>query len=438
MDDPPMSRRDHDDPPEDYDVFESPIPTDHPAEQAVLGACMTGGRAFELASRILSDDDFWTEGHKTIWRAIAEVARSGAAPDAIAVHANLREHKLVTRSGGGAYIATLYERAPIADTITHHARIVRDMSSRRKVIQAAQKLVARASNGEADAATLTSDAVTELQQVRDRDNSDETVTYLGELLADEDTYDWLVPDLLERGDRLVIVAAEGAGKTTMLRQFAVCLAAGLHPLTQARMPDTFRVLAVDAENSVGSWRRKVRPMVYAAEQQTHEDPSWRIAVDTPGRLDITTDRDLSRLHHLADQAKADVLAIGPLYRLVPRAIQTDDDAAPLLAALDTFRDRGMTLLIEAHAGHGQAGGERDLRPRGSSALLGWPEFGIGLRFDPDDPKHWMNLTKWRGDRDERNWPFRLRRGGPMPFHASSDCYGGDEKWTPHKALGGAA
>lgn len=423
---------------DEYDVFDSPIPFDDPAERAVIGACFLGGRAYEIAARIISEDDFWRESHQHIWRAMAELHREKVGIETVVVHNRLREQKLVTRAGGGSYLASLYAQAPVVETVSHHARIVRDMSTRRHVIQAAQRLVQRASSGESDAGTLTADAVTALTNVRDRDSHDETLTYLGELLDVEDSYDWLVPDLLERGDRVVIVAAEGAGKTTMLRQMAVCLAAGIHPLTLTRMPDSFRVLAVDAENTPASWRRKTRPMVMAAEKLSGTDPSWRIAVDNPGRLDITNDRDLARLHHLADMAEAQVLAIGPLYRLVPRAVQTDDEAAPLLAALDTFRDRGMTLLIEAHAGHAVGkGGERDLRPRGSSALLGWPEFGLGLRFDPDDPHKWMSLTRWRGDRDERNWPYRLRRGGAMPFEATPECYGTSNTWSPHDALGAA-
>src|SRR5690606_37855044 len=253
-------------PPDDYDVYESPIPVDDPAERAVLGACFLGGRAFEVASRIVTEEDFYREAHQHIWRAMAHLHRDALATETVNVHNHLREQKLVTRAGGGAYLATLYGQAPIVETVSHHARIVRDMSTRRRVIQAAQRLVQKASSGESDAGTLTADAVTALQQVRDRDNHDETVTYLGELLDGEDTYDWLVPDLLERGDRVVIVAAEGAGKTTMLRQMTVCLAAGIHPLDLTVMPTSFRVLAIDAENTPASWRRKTRPMVAAAER----------------------------------------------------------------------------------------------------------------------------------------------------------------------------
>ena len=87
------------------------------------------------------------------------------------------------------------------------------------------------------------------------------------------------------------------------------------------------------------------------------------------------------------------MVIGPLYRLIPRAIMSDDDASPLLANLDTICDRGIALIIEAHAGHvTNRDGERDLRPRGSSALMGWPEFGLGLKLSKANGKYELLLS----------------------------------------------
>ena len=73
--------------------------------------------------------------------------------------------------------------------------------------------------------------------------------------------------------------------------------------------------------------------------------------------------------------------------------------------------------MEAHAGHAQtAGGVRDLRPRGSAAIMGWPEFGFGIAMDPQDQtKTLANLVRWRGDRDQRAWPEQFRRGGEWPW-----------------------
>jgi replicative DNA helicase len=115
------------------------------------------------------------------------------------------------------------------------------------------------------------------------------------------------------------------------------------------------------------------------------------------------------VHRLIDKHEPDLMLIGPLYRLIPRAINSDDDAAPLLAALDTIRDRGIAMLIEAHAGHAaNPKGERDMRPRGSAALMGWPEFGYGLRLNRKNPLH-VDMVRWRGDRDARGWPAKLGR-----------------------------
>jgi hypothetical protein len=106
---------------------------------------------------------------------------------------------------------------------------------------------------------------------------------------------------------------------------------------------------------------------------------------------------------------------------MPKEVTTDTEAAPLLAALDGIRERGVAMLMEAHAGKATDGhGERNLAPRGSSALLGWPEFGYGLRPSSTDPDMAI-MVPWRGDREQRGWPKLLRRGvdGEYPWMSAS-------------------
>lgn len=237
---------------------------------------------------------------------------------------------------------------------------------------------------------------------------------LAEVLAGEDAYDWVIDGLLERRDRLVITGAEGAGKTTFVRQLAVLSAAGIHPLKFTRI-NPVRVLVVDAENTERQWRRAVRWTVQQAQKHGAVDPVDQVHIVAGKRIDITRGSHLGEIHRLIDHHKPDVVFIGPLYKLVPKAINSDDDAAPLIVALDSLRDRDVALVMEAHAGHAVGySGERDLRPRGSSALLGWPEFGFGLRPVPDDPDM-VSVVRWRGDRDQRDWPRHMRRGGEWPW-----------------------
>ncbi|PZF11753.1 hypothetical protein DEI98_06435 [Curtobacterium sp. MCLR17_034] len=240
---------------------------------------------------------------------------------------------------------------------------------------------------------------------------------LAEILAGSDAYDWVIPELLERKDRLIVTGPEGSGKTTFVRQLAVLASAGIHP-TSFKPIDPVKVLVVDAENTERQWRRAVRFTARRAQEVGAVDPGLAINIVAGNRIDITRGSHLSEIHRLIDRHKPDVLFIGPLYKLVPKAINNDDDAAPLIVGLDSLRERDIALVMEAHAGKSaSATGERDLRPRGSAALLGWPEFGFGLRPDPDGTgdMRTVAVSRWRGDRDERAWPKRMIRGASWPW-----------------------
>ncbi len=266
-------------------------------------------------------------------------------------------------------------------------------------------------------------AIERLQTLQTRGVREDVHAVTLDKVLDQDTsYDWAIEDLLERGDRMILTGSEGGGKTTLLRQIAILAAAGLHPFTGFDI-EPVRVLFVDTENTAKQWARETQELAEKAAQYGRVDPRTTLRLDITKRMDMTRDRDLGRLHRMLDLYDPQVMIIGPLYRLVPHAIDTDDEAAPLLTALDTIHDRGVTLIVEAHSGHGlNSAREREMRPRGSSALLGWPEFGLGLRIDKRaSDSHTYELARWRGHRDaKRMWPFRLiRNGGTWPWSPSA-------------------
>lgn len=223
-----------------------------------------------------------------------------------------------------------------------------------------------------------------------------------------DVQDWVIPNLMEAKDRLILTGHEGMGKTYLVRQLLLMSAAGVHPFTSERM-DPVNVLVVDAENTARQWMRATQGLVRQLNAMTKTDVAGRVKLSLSGRIDLTNPHQLGDIHRMIDRHKPRVVAVGPLYRLAVH-MNSDDDVAPVIAALDTIRDRGVALVIEAHAGHALgAGGVRDVRPRGSSALLGWPEFGFGIRKAQDDTEA-FDFVPWRGAREERAWPHQLRRG----------------------------
>ena len=430
--------------PDPEDDFAAPDPHDTTAEQAVLGGMLLSAAAAAECLSALSADDFYRPSHQLIFNGIRALVREGQPADPVTLFAWLEDAGELRTAGGGVYLHTLIASVPVAANAGYYARIVRDRAIRRRLLLAGRRIIQLARESDTDAHGLTEQAVREAEAARDAGQGDDVTTpTIAEFLAvpeEDDTYDWVVPGLLERGDRMVLTGTEGAGKSTLFRMLAVTIAAGIHPFTQAPV-EPMRVLLIDCENGAAHTRRKIRPLVVQAKAErspVREDRLW-IEVRPEG-LDLAADKDVSWLLRRVAAIRPDCVMIGPLYRLAPRALNDDSDAAPVIATLNLIRARGSCVLLEAHAGHALGhGGRRDLRPRGSSAFLGWPEFGYGIRSS-DLPeakkKRLVDVVPWRGDRDEREWPEHLVAGGTWPWSSHVAGFSGpDDDWTPHGAAG---
>jgi len=390
------------------------------AEQSVLSCCYQSPLAFERAAAILTGADFANPDHERLWCVLKAQKDAGSPTDATAVQVALKGQQRLM----GVHLAVALNPA-IPDSVEHYANTVHGFALRRNLIAVSIQMRQKAENLENDPQPLISEAVNRLTKIRDLGAPDIDTVMLGELMSKpDDPYDWVIPGLLERMDRLVLTGEEGLGKSVFLRQLALMGAAGIHPFTKEPMTP-IRSHIIDLENTERHVKRQLRGMWLQAKTQG-KDPSDNVAIDCrPGGIDIVRDKDLSWLNRILDATNPDLVVIGPLYKLAPRALQTDDHVAPVISALDSLRARGITLVMEAHAGHATTkGDERNMRPRGSAALMGWPEFGYGLRWNEVGD---VDMVAWRGDRDERSWPRRIKRGGLWPW-TPIDPTASEEDW----------
>ncbi len=393
---------------------------DPQAEAAVLAACLESKLARDTVRKLITGFDLYDPRHEAIWQTIGSLERAGKDISPVSVVAALGKNRAAIE-----LLPSLVTMPVLPTQAATHAEIVRSWAVRRRLHAEATRTMQQLGNLNANPIGLSAQIANRFAAIRDAGLPDATEgELLSELLSDpDDEPDWLIKGLLERRDRFMLTGQEGLGKSVVLRQIAVMAAAGLHPFSGNRI-EPIRVAILDCENSRGQLRRKLRPLVDTIARIGGQDPTDRVVVAALKRIDIATDKALAEIHQLLDLNNPDLVVIGPLYRLTPRAINTDDEAAPLLAALDTIRDRDHSpaLLIEAHAGHAVNGnsGRRDMRPRGSAALLGWPEFGYGLRTVEEGSGTYVDVIPWRGQRDEREWPWRLTRA-----HA-----GRDMRWIP--------
>lgn len=237
--------------------------------------------------------------------------------------------------------------------------------------------------------------------------------------AEEPDFDWLVPGLLERGDRCIVTGEEGKGKSTLLRQIAMRAASGLDPFTDTSIPP-INVLYVDVENSRRQIRRQLRPLTTAAAD-AYQPGRLRFEIRTNG-LDLLDPRDIAWLHAAVDRNQPDLVVIGPLYKLAAGDPIKEETARGVAQVIDDLRARtGTTWLIEAHTPYADGSrAKRPIRPYGASLWSRWPEFGICLTDTGA-------LDHWRGPRDMRLWPKALDRATPWPW-APRDVPAETEEW----------
>ena len=389
---------------------------DFNAEHYVIGACLLSADAVRFADAIVSPADFYRPQLGDAFAVMAEMRNAGDPIEPYTVAVRLKERGTLGMDTMDLF--RFMEATPSAHTVEFYAKQVREESVKRALRAAGQKLMQQASVDGVPPSKTLSDAMEDLRGIRDNTPSQGiTSKKLSEILAVEEDHDWVVPGLFERGDRMIITGFEGFGKSTWIRQMAIQFAAGINPITMDHI-EPLRVQVVDVENTEGQWRKEVRGMTAVAKKYGTADPE-NLDLACHGRIDLTKDAALGAVHRLLDQNRPDILFIGPIYKMVPNGINNDDDAAPLITALDSLRDRGVVLVMEGHSPKGNGQNVRDLSPRGSAALMGWPEFGFGLGPESDGSDA-ASIQRWRGDRTRgTDWPKRLERGGPFPWTADN-------------------
>ena len=237
----------------------------------------------------------------------------------------------------------------------------------------------------------------------------------------DDSYDWLSEGLLERGERVIVVAAEGVGKSMLARQMAICMGAGLHPFTGERM-SPLTTLTIDLENPDKIFRRTSRRIMEQARKSTWLSGTAVIQAHfklLPSGVNLLNGSDQKGIMALVEEVKPDILFMGPLYKsfIDPGGRSAESIATEIAMFYDRLRDEhNCALWLEQHAPLGNGLSGRDLRPFGSAVWSRWPEFGLSLSNSVTSPGYY-EVGTFRGSRDERKWPKIMHRGrmGEFPF-----------------------
>jgi replicative DNA helicase len=114
------------------------------AEKSVLGSIILDKEALFEVLEILSPEDFYSEMHREIYRAVVALYRKGESVDMLTVSEELKKRNTLEMAGGRSYIAQLSSMVPSTANAAQYAKIVSEKALLRSLINASSEIMEQA------------------------------------------------------------------------------------------------------------------------------------------------------------------------------------------------------------------------------------------------------------------------------------------------------
>src|ERR1700737_461841 len=130
-------------------VSEKALPRSLEAEQAVLGSLLLDSAAMSMVLPILREEDFYSDDHRRIYRAMLELFLRSGEVDVLTIKEEL--DTATDQRISAAYLASLLDAVPETANVEHYARIVKEKSTLRRLIFAGRHAIQEGMAGEKSA-----------------------------------------------------------------------------------------------------------------------------------------------------------------------------------------------------------------------------------------------------------------------------------------------
>jgi replicative DNA helicase len=141
------------------------LPHNLDAEKSVLGAILINNQAFNQAAEVIDAEDFFRDAHRRIFEKMVGLTDRSQPVDLITLKDELTRAGELDEVGGPAYISALTDGVPRSANIEYYARIVKEKSTLRRLIQSANDVLLKAYDAEEDADLLLDEAERSIFQI---------------------------------------------------------------------------------------------------------------------------------------------------------------------------------------------------------------------------------------------------------------------------------
>ena len=249
-------------------------PYDEEAEMAALGALLLNfsNDLFEQVQEHVGPDDFFKGAHQIIYRAVRRLVDKGEGIDILTLTGELKSSGELEKAGGAAYAASLTSRVPTTANVSYYAKLVREASMRRCLLDAARTMIASAHDDSREVRLIMEEAEQSIFELNDRRSRGElkparevipnTIRAIEKRYTSTDTYSG-VPSGFDALDTLtsgfqdseltILGARPSIGKTALALSMAANIAVtnrvpcGFFTLEMSDISLTMRILSAESK-----------------------------------------------------------------------------------------------------------------------------------------------------------------------------------------------
>src|SRR5262249_52293883 len=114
------------------------------AEESVLGGILLDNEVINSAVEIITANDFYRAAHKAIFAGMLALSDKREPIDVITLSQQLKSMSALEESGGVENLARLASIVPSAANVGYYAKVVKELSLRRKMIHEASDIINQA------------------------------------------------------------------------------------------------------------------------------------------------------------------------------------------------------------------------------------------------------------------------------------------------------
>jgi hypothetical protein len=380
------------------------LPFSADAEKAVLGAIFLDNAAYATAYD-LEPEEFYLDSHRRIYQRMTDLLSEGRDVDFVTVTDLLRQHKELDMVGGDSYVTNLTNGLPRVKNISSYAKIIKDKALLRKLIERANGIIQNAMEDGAAASEIIASAEKSIGGVIDHKKDDTTASGAMFVSANEFTkqaaneIDWLVEGIIEKGANGLIVAKPKTGKSLIVADLAVSLAAGQSWMSGVTagfyIPKPVKVGVCAREDAANLTKWRIKHIAAGRQIYVEElaENLWLNTKEETPRLMIDEQADMRKLIAGIEKRKIEFLILD-VFRRLHSADENDPNEMQKIidAVCDIQGKTGCQICLVHHtrkenSDRGVATSLTD-SARGSSVISGYAEYIIGVKVvNPQEPKH---------------------------------------------------